>query len=365
MGYGGAERLIVDMLASRDRQGFDYEFAYILTAENALVPSIEATGVPVHNLGARNNFDFRWMARFRELLRRGRFDVVHFHLPYTAGMGRLVAASLPPKERPALMYTEHSLWFKAPKPLRALNRSTIGLDDALVVVSPAAHDALPGPLRARAEVVVHGVDLSYSDALVARREEIRHQVRDELEIPDEDLLVMTVANLRVEKGYDVLLDATRIVADRGLPMRFAAVGRGPLQAELDDRLHALRLGVRFRFLGQRDDALKLLTAADIFVLASHQEGLPVALMEATSVGIPIVATRVGGVPGVITDGVDGLLVPPGDPDAVAGALQRLQGDPHLRHSLGKGAKALSANFDVSTASRRIEGIYRRVSPTPR
>jgi glycosyltransferase involved in cell wall biosynthesis len=361
LGYGGAERLLVDMVAKGDRGGFDYEVAFVLDAEHALVPDIESAGTPVHALGARGNWDLRWMANLRTLIVGGGFDVVHFHLPYTAAVGRLVVATIPARQRPAVVYTEHSLWNKMAVLIKGLNRATIGRDQALVVVSEAAHDALPEALKGRARVIVHGVDLSRSEALVVRRDDLRRRLRSELGADDGELVIITVANLRPEKGYDVLLDAARLASDRKLPVRFAAVGRGPLAELLEERHHQLDLGDRFQFLGQRDDVLNLLVGADVFVLASRQEGLPVSLMEATSVGIAIVATSVGGVPQVITDGVDGLVVPPGDPTALVDALQRVVCDPALRERLGAGALRRSAMFDVTSASREVEGIYRQVA----
>lgn len=365
LGYGGAERLLVDVVAARDAESFDEEVAYVLAAEDALVPAMRAEGVRVHALGATHNWDLRWMPRFASLLREGRFDVVHFHLPYAAALGRLVVAALPKDRRPAVVYTEHSLWDRTAAPVRVLNRLTIGRDQALVAVSPAAHDALPEALRPRAEVVVHGVHLSRSDEMLDRRQQIRSEVRAELGVGTDEFVVLTVANLRTEKGYDVLLDAARLVADRGAPIRFAAVGRGPLRDELHARRQALGLEATFSFLGQRSDVLRLLAGSDAFVLASHHEGLPVALMEATSIGLPIVATGVGGVPQVLTDEVSGLLVPPGQPDALARAVERLAGDPELGRRLGSAAKARSAMFDVTVATRRMEDIYRQVAPGPR
>ena len=361
LGYGGAERLLVDMVATADHQAFHYEVAYLLSAEHALAPAIADRGTPVHDLGANGNSDLRWMSRLRALLVDGAFDVVHFHLPYTAALGRLVVASLPAARRPAIVYTEHSLWNKMAVVIRGLNRATIGLDRSLVVVSDAARQALPRSLQGRAQVIVHGVDLSRSDALAEDREDIRKDVRAELGVPDGELLVLTVANLRPEKGYDVLLDAARLAVDRHLPIRFAAVGRGPLETELRDQHRRLGLGELLQFLGQRDDVLRLLTGADIFVLASRQEGLPVTLMEATSVGIPIVATAVGGVPQVLTDHLDGLVIPPGRPGALVDALALLHADPELAERLGAGAKRRSAMFDVASASHEVEDIYRRVT----
>ncbi len=360
LGHGGAERLLVDVVASGDRQSFDYQVAFLLDAEDALAPTISAGGTPVHALGATRNLDLRWMAAFRALLQHEHFDIVHFHLPYTAALGRLVIASMPRGRRPVTLYTEHSLWNRVSPLVKMLNRATISSDGALLAVSPAAYDALPRALQPRARVVVHGVDLSLSATMVAQREAIRRDVRSELEVPAGDLLVVTVANLRSEKGYDVLLDAARLTADRNLPIRFAAAGQGALDEELAARAQTLELGDRFRFLGHRDDALRLLTAADVFVLASHQEGLPVALMEATSVGAVIVATAVGGVPQVITDGVNGLIVPPGQPVALTDALETVCSDPALRLRLGHQARESSARFDVARASGEIEQIYRNL-----
>lgn len=357
LGYGGAERLLVDVAANRDRERFDYEAAYVLRREDGLVPAMEATGVPVHCLGAGGNWDVAWMVRLRRLLLERRFDVVHAHLPQAAALARLVVASVPKDRRPLLVYTEHSMWDKMALLVKAVNRATIGLDRALVVVSESARRVLPRSLRPVARVVVHGVDLGRSDRVRGERTELRQQLRAEFAIPPDELVVLTVANLRPEKGYDVLLDATRRVLDAGVPARVLAVGRGPLRHELEERSRALGLGDRFLFAGPRADALELMGGSDVFVLASRQEGLPVALMEACSLGLPVVATRVGELPRLLTDGRDALVVPPEDADALAGALIRVLEDEHLREQLGHGALALSPQFDVAKAAKEIEGIY--------
>ena len=358
LGLGGAERLVADLVAAGGSASFDYEVASVLEGQDALAPSIVRAGIPVHELGATGNLDLRWMAALRRLLLADPFDIVHFHLPYTAALGRLVVATLPRRRRPITVYTEHSLWNKVAVLVKLLNRATVRFDGALVAVSQAAYDALPRALRPRARVVVHGVDLSRSRSMVDRRHQVGQEVRDELGIPPTDLLVVTVANLRSEKGYDVLLDAAGLLVERGAPLRFAAAGQGVEAEALAARHRQLGLGDRFHFLGHRDDALALVTAADLFVLPSHQEGLPVVLMEAGSVGAPIVATAVGGVPQVVTDGVNGLVVAPGDPVRLADAVERMSSDPELRGRLGRQAMADSTRYDIARASAEIEDIYR-------
>jgi glycosyltransferase involved in cell wall biosynthesis len=256
-----------------------------------------------------------------------------------------------------LVYTEHSLWKKAAIVTKALNRATVGVDRALIVVSVAARDALPGALRSRARVVIHGVDRARFAALVAQRAALRHQLRAELGVADDDVVALTVANVRSEKGYDVLLEAARLSVVDGAPVRFVSVGRGPLGTEVAAAAQATDLAGHFTFLGSRTDTAQLLAGADIFVLPSHQEGLPVALMEAMSAGLPVVATIVGGVPDVVTDGVEGLLVPPQRPDLLAEAVGRVARDPSLRARLGAASLARSAVFDVRNASRAIEAVY--------
>jgi L-malate glycosyltransferase len=361
LGYGGAERLLVDMVAAADQHRFQYEVAYVLRRHDALAAAVVAGGTPVHALDAAHNADLRWMMALRRLLLRGRFDVVHFHLPYAAALGQTVVASIPRSRRPGVVYTEHSLWDRARLANRALVRATMGHGERLVTVSQASYDALPASLRHRATTVVHGVDLTRSDQLIARRTELQARIRSELAVAPGELLFMAVANLRPEKGYDVLLAAARSIADSGLPIRIAAVGSGPLDTPLRVRHRELGLGSRFQFLGRREDVPELLAGADVFVLASLQEGLPVSLMEATSIGMPIVASRIGGVPQALQDEVDALLVPPGDVGRLVEAMKRLAGDAELRDRLGRQAKIRSSMFDVSQASHAVSDIYLQVA----
>jgi glycosyltransferase involved in cell wall biosynthesis len=358
--YGGAERLLVDMAARGDRTSFEYEAAYVLNERHRLADEMRSTGTPVHALGARGDWDLKWTAVLRRLLVERHYDLVHLHLPYAASLGRLVVQSLPKRLRPKLVYTQHCTWDEMEAPVRILNRATIGLDDALVTVSEASRQGLPKALRRRAQVVIHGVDVSRSAEMRKDRERIRREVRDELGVRDGDVLVLAVANLRPEKGYDILLEAARILLAGGAPVSFVSVGYGPLADELH-RIHGdLGLGDRFRFLGPRADVLRLMTAADVFTLPSHHEGLPVAVMEATSAGLPLVMSAVGEIPNLFTDEVDALLVPPGRADMLAVALERLVRNPTVREELGKAVLERSAMFDVASAAHEVEDIYRRL-----
>ena len=357
LGLGGAERLLVALTECRDRANFDYAVAYVLEEQDALVPAMRAAGVPVYPLGAHSSADLRWLRRLRKLLVNGRFDLVHSHLPYSASFARVVAATISSGRRPVLVYTEHSLWNRAAVLTRALNRLTVSADSGLFVVSPAARDALPRRLRAGAQVVVHGVDLAQSRPLVARRDELRKALVNELGLRDDDVIALSVSNFRAEKGHDVLVDAAGRVARSGVPVRFLLVGWGPLEDEVRAAVRAGGLDRSVTMLGRRDDTLRLMAASDLFVLPSRQEGMPVALMEALSVGLPVVATRIGGVGDIVTDHVEGLLVDVAAPDQLAGAIAALATDRGLRDGLRAGALARAGELDITAAARQIEARY--------
>ena len=358
LGYGGAERLLVSTAAARDTERFDYEAAYVVPSKNALVPELEATGVPVHCLGSsEHNGDLRWMRHLRRLLLDGRFDVVHFHLPYTAALGRLVVRSLPRSARPRTMTTEHNMWATNPAIMRFLNTATIRLDVANVAVSDSVKSAVPARHRKRMEVIVHGV----APGNVDQQARWRSEVRRELGVGDDEVLVGTVANLRSGKGYDLLLPAARALVDLDLPVRFAAVGVGPLADDIDALHRRLGLGDRFLLLGGRADAVRVLAGFDVFTLPSLSEGFPVSVMEALALGVPTVTSAVGGIPGVVTDGVQGLMVTPGHYGELIRALTRMVLDGAGRARMATAARACGAQFDISTAAQRIEAIYADVT----
>jgi glycosyltransferase involved in cell wall biosynthesis len=260
------------------------------------------------------------------------------------------------RRRPAIVYTEHNSWDGYGRTTRWANALTYPLDDARLAVSPEALASMPRPFRRRTEVLVHGIELDE----VASHGAARTRVREELGITDATILVVTVANLRAHKDYPTLLGAARRALDAGAPIRLMAVGQGPLEAEVRALAGRLGLGDAFQLLGYRPDPLDVLAAGDIFTLSSKAEGYPVSLMEALGLGLPVVATAVGGVPEAVRSGVEGLTVPAGRPDLLGDALATLANDDRKRAEFGRAARARSALFDIRRATARIEAVYNEV-----
>jgi glycosyltransferase involved in cell wall biosynthesis len=348
LGPGGAENLLVAAARTAGGTACAYEVAYLLEQKSHLVPALADAGVPAHCLHGGAPWDLRWVVRLRRLVASGRHDVVHAHSPFAASLARLALRTLRPSQRPKLVYTEHNTWLT-----RTINRVTYPLDDSRVFVSSDAYRSVPSRLR-RGEVIHHGIVL---DDLL-RNTGDRDETRAELGIPADTVVAITVANYRVEKAYPVLLEAASQVLARQRDVQFISVGQGPLEAEVHGLHERLGLGDGFRLLGRRSDVPRLLRAADLFVLSSDWEGLPVAVMEAMAAGLPVVATAVGGLPDVIVDGVNGRLVPPRQPDALAAAVGEVASNARLRTSLATAAAETGRGFDARVTSERLASTYR-------
>lgn len=371
LGPGGAEQLIVHQARARDRAGFAVEAAYLVPWKDHHVPALVAEGVRVTPLHAPRDLDPRWLLRLRRLLVRGRFDVVHTHSPIVAAAVRVVARTVRP--RPALVTTEHNRWPRHTRATRLANRLTFALDDRHLAVSDDVRDTVPERGRTRVEPLVHGTDLGAARAAAAHRD----AMRAELGVGPDDVVVGIVANFRREKAYEVLLAAADRAVAADPRLRFVSVGQGPLEDEMRAVLAGLSGRDRITLLGYRDDPLRVMSAFDVFTLTSRHEGLPVALMDALALGLPIVATAVGGIPQAVTDGVEARLVSPagagdradagvpGDPGTdddrvvreLADAYVALAADPGLRRRMGDAAATASAGFDIARATRRIEAVY--------
>ncbi len=223
LGPGGAEQLLVNHAAVRDRDGFTYEAAYLVAAKSHHVATLEDLGVPVTALDGEREGDVRWALRLRQLVVDREIDVVHIHSPYVASVARVVLQSLPRRTRPALVYTEHNRWPRHSRATRWANLMTFALDDAQVAVSHDVRRTITPGLRWPVQVITHGVDVAQLRVLA----EQRAAVRAELAIDDDEIVVGTVANFRAEKAYEVWIDAAaaalRAAPEDGPPFQHSGI----------------------------------------------------------------------------------------------------------------------------------------------
>lgn len=346
--------------------GVHLEIAFLKSlGGNPFEAELRELGVPVTGLGARNLRDLPAFWRLLRFVREGRFDLIHAHLAYASLWG-LPAGRL--TGRPVVL----TLHVRPPDdPLR----SREGLRRRLLVAAANrwAHRALAvsgsvrdawaavGLARDRISVVHNGVEVEGTGAGPEAAESIRRELR----LPGDAPLVVTVSVLRRGKGLDVLLESVPAVLAEHPGARFAVVGDGPDRRRLEERAAAARLGEAVVWAGFRRDVPAFLAAADLLVLPSRDDAFPTVLLEALAAGVPVVASRAGGVPEIVEDGRTGLLVPPGEAGALARAVSALLADPAARRALGRaGRRRAEERFSIGTWLARLEAVYGEVLGRP-
>lgn len=352
---GGAENAMFMLLESLDRD----EWRPTLLLEDA--PEVEplaaraaALGVPVRRIAPLplGLVGMRRVPALARLLRRERPAVFHAHMssPVACKWG-LAAAVL--ARVPAVLGTVQVGAYEPDRSsywqLRILARK---VDRFLAVSGEIATELVErlGWPAAKVEVAYNAVDVER--AAVAAPPGLREELGGG-EVP----LVLTPARLDAQKGHDTLLEAIAEVPGA----RFLLAGEGPERARLETRAEALGVGERVRFLGRREDVPQLLAACDVFALPSLYEGSSLAVLEAMAAGTAIVSSAIGGTEELIEDGRSGLLVPPGDAEALAAALRRVLGDERLRRDLATRARErVDSGLRREQNAERAEAVYREL-----
>jgi glycosyltransferase involved in cell wall biosynthesis len=204
-------------------------------------------------------------------------------------------------------------------------------------------------------VIANGIDFPLAASL---NPEARASLARSLGLKPGGCLVLSVGRLRVQKGHTYLLEAIPEVLDQFPDTIFAVAGEGELRADLEAKAQELGIAGAVRFLGNVANMAELLNIADLFVLPSLWEGLPLALLEAMMAGLPVVATQVEGVEEVIQSYQNGLLVPPADPEALRKAIIQLLEDDRQRAQLGQAAQATIINkFTVDRMCKAYEALF--------
>jgi glycosyltransferase involved in cell wall biosynthesis len=363
---GGAESHLAQVLPRLARDGFEIA-VHTLTGRGALASALEKAGVRViapsgSEKGSKSGgFAGRASRAARAGLSLARFmrswkpDIVHFFLPEAYLVGAPIARVVSSAKRVVSRRSLNDYQVKRPalaRLERALHASMQALlGNSAAVTAQLIAEGAPAP---RVHLIRNGIDLARFE-----RPRARAALRAELGTSPDTVAIACVANLIPYKGHADLIDALARLP-RDPPWELWCAGRDDgIGRALADR--AAGLGGRVKFLGARDDVPDLLAAADIGVLASHEEGFPNAVLEAMAARLPVVATRAGGIPEAIDDGKTGLLVPVRDPAALGAALVRLIGDAALRRRMGaEGRARVEAEFALDACAVAYARLYRSI-----
>ena len=362
LGRGGAEMLLVHALRYADLDHFEYEYAYMLPHKDALVPELQAQGARVHLVPGGSKADLAvapW--RLSRLVKERDFDLVHAHLP-VAGMVARVAGVL--ADVPVL-YTEHNLNDRYGRLTRWGNRLTWGLNAGVAAVSRPVAESIGNTMPARSQIpvrtVVNGIDTRQFEEVKGRSE-----TRDRLGIAADAPVVVNVAVFRQQKRLDLWLETAQRVREVLPETRFILVGDGPLRQSVESWIADRGLADRVHLVGLQEDVKPFLAAADLFLLTSDFEGLPLAVIEAMASGLPVVATRAGGVPDLVGEPAlthdgersGGVLVGLGDVAGCVAATVELLSHHDRLVAAGRDARArASRDFSVERMVREYEQFY--------
>lgn len=366
---GGAQEntMLTAQLLDPNRWQVDVVSGPQTGSEGSLIETVRERGIPLiiePSLVREVNplQDLRALFRLARLMRQKRYAIVHTHSSKAGIVGRWAAKLA---GVPVIVHTVHG-WGHHDRqhPLvRAyyiwLEKLTLPITDKLIVVSPLNTEKGLADGIGRPEdytVIRSGIELDR----FGHPQVDRATTRASWGIPLTAPVVGTVTRLSAQKApLDFVRSAAQILAAIS-NVYFLVVGDGPMRAEVEQLAKELGLAERLILTGLRRDVPELLAAMDIFALSSLWEGLPRVLPQAMASGLPVVATATDGSVEAVADGVNGFLVPPGQPDMMADALIRLLRDPEQAKWMGEAGRARVAEFDVRTMVAQIDQLYQEL-----
>jgi glycosyltransferase involved in cell wall biosynthesis len=363
LGHGGAEHLLGAYLRHSPDLNVTAEVCALQERDgNPMAEPIRRLGVPVRTLAVTRLLRPDAYSQVNRAIDAAKPDVIHAQLEFATILGGLAARwrNIP------MISTIHTIGKPDPLTRAALRFRTEAwalrrFADRVVAVSEFARRGYladfglsPGQV-----VTIHnGVDIERFRA----RPGMRTAARSELGIPPNVPLAITVAVLRRPKGIGDMLAAMPAALERIPDLHYLVVGEGPARHDLERLVSERGLDDRVILAGNRSDVPRMLAAADVFVLPSHTEALPTAVAEAMAAGLPVVATRVGGIPEMV-DHETGILVEPGDPDSLAVAISDILAGADMGRSLGeRGAQRAAHRFDIRRQTSQLVAEYRKLAP---
>ncbi|MGB5161787.1 MAG: glycosyltransferase [Thermoanaerobaculia bacterium] len=355
-GTGGAENLFKELILRLDRSRFEPLFCSLRPA-GATATVIELAGVPVFSLEMSERPSavemIRGWSQLRSIYQTHSIDIVQASL-YRANVLAPMSVQMG-QDMPRIVTSQHSLAPLSGRLPSLMTRRAHRLSDRVVAVSGAVRRYMIESERIPSEQIVvipNGVDTQRFRLTDSRA------ARESLGLSAGELVIGAAGRLTPVKGFDTLIEAVRRLHLSGARPRLLIAGEGPERKRLQALIDGAGLGDQIQLLGLREDLAALYSVFDVFVLSSHREGSPSVVLEALASQCPVVATTVGGVPEIIEDGQSGILVPPGNPQALAQRLDELLRSETNRQLVAASGRArVRDHFDLTEITHQYEALY--------
>jgi glycosyltransferase involved in cell wall biosynthesis len=349
---GGAQTALFNLLAGFDSETYDFKVVCLYNGNGLAARRIAGLGIPVIDLGMANKLRLDSYWRLLRLMQQDPPQILHTWMFHANIPGRIIGRIARVRR---IVSSERTMGQEG-RLRRWLDRLTASFADRIICVSQEVARfaeqviGLPG---GKLVVIPNGIDPRRFENLPAR-----NQARLLHGLPEEALIIGAIGRPRPVKGYTFLLQAFERLAQEHPASLLLFVGDGPDKMSLMRQAAGYNLNDRVYFLPDQEDIPALLPALDILAVPSLFEGMPNVALEAMAAGLPVAATRVGGVPEVVLDGETGLLVPPADAPTLAGALARLAQEPELRRRLGAAGKARACEqFSIQNVCIKTRALY--------
>jgi glycosyltransferase involved in cell wall biosynthesis len=348
-GWGGQElRVLAEMQA---HQSLGHRLSLLCPPNTRLAGEAEALGIRVFPHKIRQAWDLKAVRRIKALIREAGVEILHTHSSVDSWAGALAARW---DGTPVLVRTRHiSVPVKRPR----WNRLYY-FPDAVITAGEHIRRDLLRTHRIPPERIVSiptGVDTRRFFPRPPER-----TLKKTLGLAEEALVITLVAVLRTQKRHEIIINAAREVLTVFPQARFLFVGEGPGRERIQKEIRARGLEAFFTLTGYRSDIPEILSLTDVGVISSKAEGIPQFLLQTMAMGKPVIATKVGGIPEIITSGGSGLLIPPEDPQALAGALRQVLSDPTAARRLGEeGRRLIERGHTLERMSAKVLQVYRR------
>jgi len=348
--FGGAEKIVISLANS---MAGTHEIAICCLKRIGALGSEVDRRIKVFSLGKTEGNDYLLPFRLARIVREGAYDVVHTHnwgVFLEGGLAGVLARA------PALIHTVHGPYTTYPDSLSS--RAKIALRHFLEQLLARRFHKIAAVSDAIREYVVREIGIDAGTVVTVHNGISIDDGESVAAIGGGEVAFIAVGRLAEIKNHRLMLHAFHEALKLGAAARLIIVGDGPERENIESYLRANRLEDKVTLLGFRSDVGELLRAADVFVLTSRYEGISVALLEAMRAGLPVIATRVGGVPETVRDGRTGLLVGPGDAPGLARAMCQLVDSEQLRREMGRrGREFLIEEFSLAAMGGRYGRIY--------
>lgn len=356
--WAGAEVMLASLVKALKQYDF-LEVSAILCNRGILEENLKAMDVPIRVISEAENNPLQLLIKIRNQLAAEKPTILHTHRYKENFLGALAARMSGVRH---IVCTVHGMAepFRGLKNVKSSIYNFLNLQvqrfllEKVITVSNDIRRTLTKKIKPSKLATVHnGIDL---DRLKNIRP--RNEIRRELSLPDDALVLGSVGRMMPVKGYEYLLRACKLIFEKDSHARLIMVGEGPLRGRLESYAADLGIAGKVIFPGFLPETADIINAMDIFVLSSLHEGISISLLESLALGIPAVVTDVGGNPEVLEDGRHGRLVPPRDSNALVEACLGLANDSEKRLMMGNmGRDYIKANFSKEAMAEKMQRIY--------